>query len=116
MTTERKAAIDSPGTSFLLQDILAQIARRRAASRYPVQAGGSYFYEMESGWELDVLRDAAEVTKVHTIFQLEDAFADQNARIILIPSGAAVTRAVAIRVCQRHGQGKTIFYEVPGHG
>lgn len=116
MSAEQTESLYDQGTSFLLQDLLAHIARRRAASRYPVQAGGSYFYELESGWELDVLRDAAEVTKVHTIFQLEDAFVDINARIILIPAGATVTKTVAIRVCQRHGQGKTIFYEVNNHG
>lgn len=96
-------------------DLLPIIARKRAACNFPIQAGGSYFYDVPSGWQTDALRVDREVRVVRNSFELEDAFVDPATHMVLIPQDASITKTVALRVCRRHGQGKTIFYEVSGH-
>ena len=87
------------------------VARRRETALEPQRVGASFFFEVKGGWEVRALLDDVNVRKVYTISGLEDAFHDQTVRTILIPRDATVSQNVAIRVCGRHGQGKTVFFE-----
>lgn len=91
--------------------LLPHVARQRAARTFPTRAGFSFFYELGGGWETRILQDDPEVCKARTARDLEDAFTDGRVKIIFIPKTAAVTKNVALRVCRRHGAGKTVFYE-----
>jgi|GEM_PF-838071 len=115
---ERKKAIKKTGLDLrpdnddvMAEKLLPAIARQQAARTFPTRAGFSFFYELDGGWETRILTEDAEVCKVHTSRELEDAFVDANVKIIFIPRTSAVTRTVALRVCRRHGAGKTVFYE-----
>lgn len=78
----------------------------------PQRAGASFFFEVKSGWELRALADDENVRKVYTTTGLEDAFHDQTVRTILVPRDASISKNVVLRVCGRHGHGKTVFFEV----
>ncbi len=92
-------------------ELLRMVARRRETALEPQRVGASFFFEVKGGWEVRALLDDVNVRKVYTISGLEDAFHDQTVRTILIPRDATVSQNVAIRVCGRHGQGKTVFFE-----
>lgn len=92
--------------------LLPVVARKKAADVLPVNAGSSFFYEVVRGWETKILKQDEKIYKVRDTMQLEEAFIDTKVRTILIPFDASITKTVALRVCRRHGQGKTIFYEV----
>jgi len=96
----------------LTAKLLPVIARKKAASNFPTHAGASFFYELEGGWETRILEKDSEVCKVRSALQLEEAFADPKVKTILIPGDAGITRTVAMRICERHGLGKTVFFEV----
>jgi hypothetical protein len=78
----------------------------------PQRAGASFFFEVKGGWEVRALADDENVRKVYTTTGLEDAFHDQTVRTILVPRDASITKNVVLRVCSRHGHGKTVFFEV----
>lgn len=90
-------------------------ARRRETAHQPVgepqSAGASFFFEVKGGWEVQALVDDVGVRKVYTVSGLEDAFHDQTVRTILVPCDANIHKNVAMRVCKRHGRGKTVFFE-----
>ncbi len=92
--------------------LLRMMVRHRESIVEPQRVGASFFFEVRNGWEVRALVDDLNVRKVYTASGLEDAFHDQTVRTILIPQDAAVNRTVAMRVCARHGQGKTVFLEV----
>lgn len=91
------------------------LARRTAASSVPERAGSSFFYELGQGWETRILLQDSEVRKAYTALALEELFMDDRAKVIFIPRASSVTRVVALRICRRHGAGKTVFYEVKGN-
>ncbi len=97
-------------------ELRQMISRRRETAlipaREPQRAGASFFFEVKSGWEARTLADDENVRKVYTASGLEDAFHDQTVRTILVPRDASVTRNAAMRVCSRHGHGKTVFFEI----
>lgn len=97
-------------------ELQRMMARRQDSARVsplePERAGASFFFEVKSGWEIRTLADDESVRKVYTTLGLEDAFHDQTVRTILIPRDSSVTKTAAMRVCGRHGQGKTVFFEV----
>jgi hypothetical protein len=95
----------------LARKLLPEVAHERAVRNFPTRAGFSFFYELSGGWETRILMEDSEVRKVSTSLALEEAFADPRVKIIFIPRSSAVTRTVALRVCRRHGAGKTVFYE-----
>ena len=99
----------------LAKSLLPNMARQRAARSFPPRAGFSFFYELGGVWETRILMEDAEVRKARTGLELEEAFADAKVKIIFIPKSSAVTRTVALRVCRRHGAGKTVFYEGKDH-
>lgn len=92
--------------------LLPGIARKKAATGFPDLAGLSYLYEVRSGWEGDALRLDPDIQKATTTQALEAAFADPSVKAVLIPADGSITRQVALKICRRHGHGKTIFYEV----
>ncbi len=106
-----KEGKDSPS-----DDLQRMMARRREAAHIaalePQRAGASFFFEVKSGWELRALTDDENVRKVYTTSGLEDAFHDQTVRTILIPRDSSITKTAAMRVCGRHEQAKTVFFEV----
>lgn len=106
--TEPAAAEDE---TSLAAALLPHAARQRAARAFPTRAGFSFFYELDGGWETRILQDDPDVCKAHTARELEEAFTDENVKIIFIPKTSAITKNVALRVCRRHGAGKTVFYE-----
>lgn len=99
----------------LARKLLPEVAHERAVRNFPTRAGFSFFYELDGGWETRILMEDSEVRKVNTSMALEDAFTDPSVKIIFIPKSSAVTRTVALRVCRRHGAGKTVFYEGKDH-
>ncbi len=114
MSTQKKNAVNKEASgpmAKLTAQLLPVIARKKAACNLPKNAGSSFFYEIEKGWEADVLRQDEDVCVAKNTLELEDAFLDQKVKTILIPYDASITQTVALRVCRRHGLGKTIFYE-----
>lgn len=95
---------------------MRMVARRRETALEPQRVGASFFFEVQGGWEVRALVDDVNVRKVYTLSGLEDAFHDQTVRTILIPLDASVGRTAAMRVCSRHGHGKTVFFEVKSGG
>ncbi len=79
----------------------------------PPRAGASFFFEIRHRWEVRALMDDEGVRKVYSPAGLEDAFHDPAVRTVLIPAGSTIARVVALRVCARHGHGKTVFFEMP---
>ncbi len=96
----------------LAAGMLPVMARKRATKTFPVHSGASFFYELDSGWETRILEQDDDVRTVRSTLDLEDAFSDEKVKTILIPDNSSITRHVAMRVSRRHGQGKTVFYEV----
>ena len=94
------------------EELMRMVARRRETALAPQRVGASFFFEVDGGWEVRALVDDLNVRKVYTLSGLEDAFHDQTVRTILITSDSAVDRNTAVRVCSRHGQGKTVFFEI----
>lgn len=96
--------------------ILPAVIRKQAsAASFPARAGASCLYELDSGWATRILEDDDAVVKVRSALELEDAFTDESVKTILIPADAVLTRTIVMRVCQRHGAGKTVFFEVSDH-
>lgn len=115
MTTSRSHVIQDGSwneVSAMTAKLLPVIARKKIAGDIPVNAGSSYFYEVKSGWETDILRKADDVYIARMPADIESAFEDWKIKTILIPFDASVTKAIAIRICKRHSRGKTVFYEV----
>ena len=102
-----------PLTTDETQDkLLRLMERHREAVVEPQRVGASFFFEVRNGWEVRALVDDLNVRKVYTASGLEDAFHDQTVRTILVPQDATITRTIAMRVCARHGRGKTVFFEI----
>jgi hypothetical protein len=99
----------------LAKKMVEAIGRTHLTSGQPAIEGGSYFFEVKPGWETRVLRDDSKVTTVLSVTHLEEAFIDPTVTTVFIPSDSSITRSVARRVCRRHGNGKTIFFEVAGY-
>ena len=99
------------GTDQSPDELMRMVARRRETALEPQRIGASFFFEVKGGWEVRALVDDLNVRKVYTVSGLEDAFHDQTVRTILIPHDSSVGRTAAMRVCRRHGQGKTVFFE-----
>jgi hypothetical protein len=95
--------------------MLRQIAGKKLTVQSPLVSGASHFYEVAGGWETDIFKGSRNVKLVMNVRDLEDAFLDTGVRTIFIPRQASVTRNVALRVCRRHGQGKSVFFEVENH-
>jgi len=112
---EEKPEEDASSPEMLARRLAPVLARRSAAASIPERAGSSFFYELDQGWETRILLQDSEVHKVYTVLALEEAFLDERAKVIFIPRASSVTRIVALRVCRRHGAGKTVFYEVKGN-
>lgn len=100
------------GADTLQQELLRMVARRRETATEPQRYGASFFFEVRSGWEVRALADDPGVRQAFTPTGLEDAFHDKTVRTILIPCDASISRTIAIRICSRHGEGKTVFFEV----
>lgn len=116
MVTYNRAAGDRSGAmAMLAEGLLPVIARKKIAAGIPVYAGSSFFYEVGRGWESEVLRTDSSVTQARDTLALEEAFMNPAVKAILIPEGSAISKTVALRICRRHGLGKTVFYEVNDH-
>ena len=100
------------GTDQSPDELMRMVARRRETALEPQRIGASFFFEVKGGWEVRALVDDLNVRKVYTISGLGVAFHEQTGRTILIPHDSSVTKTAAIRVCSRHGQGKTVFFEI----
>ncbi len=115
-TDPRHTLGTTEGTNEPPDELRRMMARRREtahiSSLEPERAGASFFFEVKGGWEVRALVDDENVRKVYTTSGLEDAFHDQTVRTVLIPRDSSVTKTAAMRVCGRHGQGKTVFFEV----
>jgi hypothetical protein len=96
--------------------LLPEVARAKAAAKFPLHVGATHFYEVGPGWETRILENDAAVCKTHDSFELEEAFSNPDVSTILIPGGASVSRAVALQICTRHSQAKTVFFEEGDHG
>lgn len=94
--------------------LLPHLARRKAASTVPHKEGESYLYMVPAGWQTETLLQDERICKVRSVLALENAFTDQDVNLIFIPRDASITATIARRVCNRHGAGKTVFFEV-GH-
>jgi hypothetical protein len=99
----------------LAKKVVEAIGRTHLTNGKPATEGGSYFFEVKPGWETRVLRDDSKVTTVLSVVHLEEAFTDPTVATVFIPSDSSITRTVARRVCRRHGNGKTIFFEVSAY-
>ena len=106
----------SASVEDIASKLLPIIARRKMARNIPVNAGASFFYEVDAGWETSLHRNDNDISTVTNIRELEAAFIDPIVKTILIPAGSAVSRAFVLRVCRRHGRGKTVFYESVNNG
>jgi hypothetical protein len=98
----------------LARQIAGTVGRNHLTAGMPATEGGSYFFEVRPGWETRVLRSDSKVTTVLSVRHLEEAFVDPTVLTIFIPADSAITRALARRVCRRHGRGKTVFFEISG--
>lgn len=96
----------------LAEHMMPYAAKAKIADSIPYQAGESYLYEITAGWESDLLRRDSDTLTVRNGFELEQAFFAPDIKVIYVPRDASITRNVIRRVCSRHGQGKTVFYEV----
>ena len=109
--SDREKAIKQAAND-LGEHVAPYAARAKIADTIPYRAGESYLYEITAGWESDLLRRDSETLTVKNGFELEQAFFAPDIKAIYIPKDASITRNVIRRVCSRHGQGKTVFYEV----
>ncbi|MFN3828226.1 MAG: hypothetical protein ACK4NR_11455 [Micavibrio sp.] len=109
---EGRIASTAPAQDMPRDELLRMVTRRQKAEGAPQQVGASFFFEVKPGWEVRALADDLNVRKIFTLSGLEDAFHDKTVRTILITRESSVSRNVAIRVCRRHGQGKTVFFEI----
>jgi hypothetical protein len=100
---------ETPGD--LLARLLPRIAEMKATAKPALQVGATHFYDVRPGWEMQVIGKEAGVRTTSDTFELEEAFADPGISTILIPGGASVSRAVALQICNRHSQAKTVFFE-----
>jgi hypothetical protein len=106
---DSKTGKESPAE--MLARLLPGVARLKAASSIPQQIGATHFYDVAKGWETGVLAEDAKICKTYDSFELEEAFANPDVDTILIPGGASVSRSVAVQICTRHSQAKTVFFE-----
>lgn len=92
---------------------MAMMTARQAPPHraYPIPIGSGFFLEVKSGWEIKVLEDDLTILKAMSLEELESAFDDPLVRTILVPKKSCINRRIAMRVCQRNGQGKTVFFE-----
>ena len=95
----------------LAEDLLPLVARKKMTQNPGEHIGASLFYDAGPGWEKDIVQQENDVKTVRTPREMERAFADPDIKTVFIPSGAAITRQVAKRICERSGLGKTVFYE-----
>jgi len=95
----------------LAEEVLPLVARKNMTQNPAEHIGASLFYDVAPGWESDPVRQESDVETVRTPREMERAFADPDVKTVFIPSGAAITRQVACRICERSGLGKTVFYE-----
>lgn len=105
--------IKKMNNEFRKSGALAPSGKSTLTPLAPQRAGASFFFEVKSGWELRALADDENVRKVYTTSGLEDAFHDQTVRTILVPRDANIGKNAVLRVCGRHGHGKTVFFEIP---
>ena len=96
----------------LARHMAPYVARAKVSDTVPYKAGESYLYEITAGWESDLLRRDTDTLTVRNGFELEQAFFAPRIKTIYVPQDASITRNIIRRVCSRHGQGKTVFYEV----
>jgi len=97
--------------SALAEKILPIVARKKMVENPATHVGASRFYDVAPGWEVNLMQQDGDVGTVRTPREMERAFADPDVKTVFIPSGAAITRQVACRICERSGLGKTVFYE-----
>lgn len=92
---------------------LAPAAARQSALAGPRRhAGLCMIYKLATGaWEVDMLKECSDMTRVTNTRQLEAALADEDVASILIARPAAVTLNHAIEFCERAGLGKTVYFE-----
>jgi len=106
-----KSAEYSSRINEIAINLLPIIARKKALKNLPVNAGNSFFYDLEMGWETDLLEKDCDVCRVNRLSELEQAFKDPLIKTIFIPYKAHISRDFALRVCKRQGQAKTVFFE-----
>ena len=101
----------SSGLEMLARRLLPIAARKKIASGLPVNAGVSFFYDVDKGWETDMLRRDEEICIAYSPEELECALRDTHVKTVLVPYRASITRELALAICKRNNQPKTIFFE-----
>jgi len=104
----------NPKDEELAEEILPLVARKKMVQGPADHIGASLLYDVAPGWEAELVQQESDVATVRTPREMERAFADPDVKTVFIPSGAAITRQVACRICERSGLGKTVFYETGG--
>ncbi len=100
------------GDEELAERLLPFAARTSAAQKFPVHAGASYIYEVAQGWETFVLAQDEAVKSASSAIDLEEAMCNTAVKTILVPLESSLSRKMTLLIAARHGQAKTIYFEV----
>lgn len=94
-----------------IPELLRQLSRQTLDGAYLGTVNGSDIYQVQTGWQREVLAVDAAVTSVSTVAEFEDAVISEKVASIFVPKAAALTQAIAERILLRHPLSKTIYWE-----
>lgn len=105
---------DKPGAKPELMDKVGSAAAQQNAMARGCKflPHGCRLFEVEQGWESDMISRDKTIVVADTLLSLESALRDPESKVIFIPVDALMTDADVEKLCQRNAIIKTFFREV----
>ncbi len=94
-----------------IPELLRRLSRQTLADFYLGNINGSDIYQVQAGWQQEILSHDSDVVVVNTGTEFETAVASSECRSIYVPKKAVITQEIAERILQRNPLSKTVFWE-----
>ena len=98
-------------TSTKIPELLRRLSRQTLDTAYLGAVNGSDIYQVQEGWQREILINDPAVTTVMSATEFEEAVRAPEISSIFVPHNAAVTQEVAERILNRNALLKTIYWE-----
>lgn len=95
-----------------IPELLRRLSRQSLDRFYLGAVNGSDIYQIQEGWQREILTNDPAITIAINAREFEDAVRAQDISSIFVPHNASLTQEIAERILNRNPLSKTVYWEV----
>lgn len=99
-------------TNIQIPELLRRLSRQTLDNSFLGSFNGSEIYQLQAGWQKEVLANDDDVVIAMSSTEFEDAVIAPEVSSILVPCNAALTQEIVERILLRNSLSKTIYWEI----